>query len=210
MKVLVIGANGQVGKHIVEKLKGTEHEPVAMVRDTNQIPQFEEQGVKTVLGDLEGDFESAFYGIDSVIFAAGSGPNTGADKTILIDQEGAIKAMHLSTFYGVRRFMMLSSVGADRPHLGTDDMKHYLYAKHRADEHLKSTDLNYTIVRPGILTNDAGNGKVEIAEHLSEIGEIPREDVAHSIVHLLDVPAVEYKSYDLVSGEQKIDQLFRT
>ena len=206
MKVLVIGANGKVGKHIVDKLMEADHTPYAMVRDTDQIPQFEEKGVKTVLGDLMRDFEHAFLDMDAVIFAAGSGPNTGADMTIVIDQEGAIKAAEHAQANGVKRYMMLSSIGADRAEEAPDDFKFYLYAKRRADEYLKSTELDYTIVRPGGLTNDKGTGKVTLSERTDQ-GEIPREDVAATLVHLLSVEDSVHESYDLISGEQPIDQL---
>ncbi|MGP4062730.1 SDR family oxidoreductase [Halobacillus litoralis] len=207
MKVLVIGANGKVGKHIINKLNDSEHKPYAMVRDTDQIPQFEELGVATVLGDLEKDFEHAFHGKDAVIFAAGSGPHTGADKTIVIDQEGAIKAADFAKANGVKRYMMLSSIGADRPEQAPDDFKYYLYAKHRADEYVKSTELDYTIVRPGGLTNEKGIGKVDLQKR-TEHGEIPREDVAATLVHLLSVNESVHESYDLISGEKPLNKLF--
>ncbi|MCP3029253.1 NAD(P)H-binding protein [Halobacillus sp. A5] len=207
MRVLVIGANGKVGRHIAYKLKEAHYTPVAMVRSTEQIPQFEEKGIATVLGNLEKDFESAFYNIDAVIFAAGSGPDTGADKTILIDQEGAIKAIERAKHFGVQRFVMLSSMAADRPESGPSGLRHYLYAKHRADEYLKQSGLSYTIVRPGRLTNEEGTGRVQLQEHMNNFGEIPREDAAEAIVRLLSIPKAENKSYDLISGEQSIQEL---
>ncbi|MGP4076066.1 SDR family oxidoreductase [Halobacillus sp. K22] len=206
MKVLVIGANGQVGKHVIHKLTQSSHTPVAMVWDTKQIPQFEELGVETVLGDLEKDFKEAYYGVDGVIFAAGSGPHTGADKTILIDQEGAIKSIEYAKQFGLKRFIMLSSVRSDEPEKGPDAMKHYLYAKHRADEHLKQSGLNYTILRPGQLTNKPGTGKVALEEKLEQDGEIPREDVAETLVYLLSVPRAKQKSFDLISGSTQLEE----
>ncbi|KHE71616.1 SDR family oxidoreductase [Halobacillus sp. BBL2006] len=207
MKVLVIGANGKVGKHIVQKLMDSSHTPVAMVRDPDQVPHFEELGAQTVLGDLEKGFEEAYYGVEAVIFAAGSGPQTGADKTLLIDQEGAIKAVDHAKHFGVQRFVMLSTVGADTPEKGPDGFRHYLYAKHRADEYLKQSGINYTIVRPGSLTNEPGTGKVKLEEHLSEHGEIPREDVAETLAHLLSEPGAENKSFDLISGTKPLDDV---
>lgn len=208
MKVLVIGANGQVGKHVVDKLLADNHEPVAMVRDTDQIPYFEERKAQTVLGDLEKDFEHAYYGIDAVIFAAGSGPHTGADKTIMIDQEGAIKAMKLAKKFGVKRFVMLSSMAADRPEVGPEGLKHYLYSKGRADEYLQSTDLDYTIVRPGGLTDEAGTSQVLVEETINESGSIPREDVAEVLVHSLNTSSSIRKSFDLLSGNTKVSNVF--
>lgn len=208
MKVLVIGANGQVGKHVVDKLLERKHEPVAMVRDTDQIPYFEQKGVQTVLGNLEKEFDHAFHDVEAVIFAAGSGPHTGADKTIMIDQEGAIKSMKLAKLFGVRRFIMLSSMAADRPEIGPEGLKHYLYAKGRADEFLRSTELDYTIVRPGGLTDEKGTSKVKLNETLNERGTIPREDVADVLVQTLNASDSLHKSYDLLSGDTKVANLF--
>ncbi|MBM7554380.1 SDR family oxidoreductase [Thalassobacillus pellis] len=207
MRVLVIGANGKVGKILVKKLKDSAHEPVAMVRDTDQIPQFEDIGVKTVLGDLEKDFDKAFYGIDAAIFAAGSGPHTGPDKTVLIDQEGAIKSVELGERFGLQRFIMLSSMGADDPAAGPKAMQHYLYAKHRADERLENSDLNYTIVRPGGLTNQPGTGKVNLKGKLDEFGSVSREDVAETLAYLLSVPRADKRTFELVNGDQEIGEV---
>ncbi|MFG6121347.1 SDR family oxidoreductase [Thalassobacillus sp. B23F22_16] len=207
VRVLVIGANGKVGKLLIKKLKDSEHVPVAMVRDTNQVPQFEEMGVETVLGDLEGDFSRAYYTIDAVVFAAGSGPNTGPEKTVVIDQEGAIKSVELAKRFGVQRYVMLSSMGADTPGEGPDAMKHYLYAKHRADEYLKQSGLNYTIVRPGGLTNHPGTGKIKFAEKLNEFGSISREDVAETLAYLLSVPRAEHGSFEILEGDTQLEEV---
>lgn len=205
MRVLVIGANGAVGKQTVQKLLKSNHEPVAMVRKTDQIPYFEELGVQTVLADLEKDFEKAFYNIDSVIFAAGSGPHTGPDKTIIIDQEGAIEAADIAKKSGVQKFVMLSSIGADKPK-EAGQIKHYLYAKHRADEHLKQSGLTYTIIRPGGLTNDPGTGKVNLQEKLPEMGWIPREDVASVLVQVLSESKADNKVFEVIEGSEDISE----
>lgn len=206
MRVLVIGANGSVGKQAVEKLKASEHEPVAMVRREEQLSQFEEMGVQPVLADLEKDFEKAYDGIDAVIFAAGSGPNTGPDKTIVIDQEGAIEAIDLAKKHHNERFVLLSSMGADKPK-DAEKIKHYLYAKHRADEYLKNSGLNYTIVRPGGLTDDPGTGKVSLEEKHSSFGQVPREDVASVMVHLIGKPEAANKQWELLEGDTAISEL---
>lgn len=206
MRVLVIGANGAIGKQVVQKLKDTEHEPVAMVRDSDQVAYFEDFGAKTVVADLEQNFEKAFDEIDAVIFAAGSGGHTGADKTIIIDQEGAIESTDLAKKFGVQRFMIVSSMGAGNPK-EAKQIKHYQYAKHRADEHLKQSGLNYTILRPGGLTNEAGTGKVNLQEHISERGTIPREDVAATLVHLLNNSRAENQVFDLLEGETPIENV---
>lgn len=208
MRVLVIGANGAIGKQVVHKLVESEHEPVAMVRDTDQVPYFEKMGAKTVLADLEQNFEKAYHNIEAVVFAAGSGGHTGADKTIIIDQEGAIESIDLAKKFGVQRFMMVSAMRAGNPKEATR-IKHYLYAKHRADEHLKKSGLNYTIVRPGGLTNDPGTGKVKLQQHISEAGTVPREDVAAVLVQLLTSLGAENRILDLLEGETPLTELFR-
>src|SRR5690625_2286539 len=113
MKVLVVGANGQIGHQVVEKLKDKGHDPVAMVRKEEQKEKFEEKGIGTILGDLQEDFSHAFEGVDTVVFAAGSGGDTGADMTIIIDQEGAIESMENAKEAGVDHFIIVSSMGAD-------------------------------------------------------------------------------------------------
>lgn len=204
MKVLVIGANGQVGHQLVEKLKDKGHQPVAMVRKEEQVEKFKEKGIDTVLGDLQKDFSHAFEGVDSVVFAAGSGGDTGADMTVLIDQEGAIESVDNAEKAGVKHFVMLSSMGADAPK-EAEQMQHYLYAKHRADEHLKASALDFTILRPGMLTNDSGTGKVRLFEGGTEIAEIPREDVANVLAHIVDTNKPEGKTYYLHEGDTPVE-----
>ena len=204
MKVLVIGANGQVGHQLVEKLKDKGHQPVAMVRKEEQVEKFKEKGIDTVLGDLQKDFSHAFEGVDSVVFAAGSGGDTGADMTVLIDQEGAIESVDNAEKAGVKHFVMLSSMGADAPK-DAEQMQHYLYAKHRADEHLKASGLDFTILRPGMLTNDSGTGKVRLFEGGTEIAEIPREDVANVLAHIVDTNKPEGKTYYLHEGDTPVE-----
>lgn len=204
MRVLVIGANGQVGHQLVEKLKGKGHQPVAMVRKEEQVNQFKDKGIDTVLGDLQKDFSHAFEGVDSVVFAAGSGGDTGTDMTVLIDQEGAIESVDNAKKAGVKHFVMLSSMGADDPK-NAEQIQPYLYAKHRADEYLRASGLDFTILRPGMLTNDPGTGKVRLFEGGTEIAEIPREDVANVLTHIVDTDKPEGKTYYLHEGDTPVE-----
>ncbi|SDY22241.1 SDR family oxidoreductase [Salimicrobium album] len=209
MKVLIIGAAGKVGRLVVDKLSRTAYTPVAMVRSKKQKETFENQGVTAVMGDLEKDFESAYADVDAVIFAAGSGQDTGAEMTIIIDQEGAIKAVDRAVHFGVQRFVMLSSMAADRPEAGSREIKHYLFAKHRADEYLKNSGIPYTIVRPGPLTSEAGTGKVFLNEHVNGGNSISRDDVASVLVEALMQPKAENRSFDVVEGDTFVEDLFR-
>ncbi|WP_411842894.1 SDR family oxidoreductase [Salinicoccus sp. HZC-1] len=205
MRVLVVGANGQIGHQAVEKLKEKGHDPVAMVRKEEQVAQFKDKGIETVLGDLEKDFSHAFENVDAVVFAAGSGGSTGADKTIIIDQEGAIETVENAKEADVKHFVIVSSLGADAPKKA-EQAKHYMYAKHRADQHLQASGLNYTIVRPGMLQNEAGTGKVKLFEGDPEVANVPREDVAAVLAHIVDKNQPANKIYNLIEGDTPIEE----
>ncbi|MHC0551566.1 SDR family oxidoreductase [Salinicoccus sp. CNSTN-B1] len=208
MRVLVIGANGQIGQMVVSRLKEKGHEPVAMLRKEEQAQAFEDDGIDTVIADLEGDFSHAFEGVDGVIFTAGSGASTGADKTILIDQEGAIEAIDLAKSYELDHFVMVSGLGVENPRGVEGEIRPYLHAKHRADEHLINSGVPYTILRPGLLTNGEGKGTVTFYEYKgeTEYGEIIREDVADVLVKIIGYPP-EDKIYYVVEGETSISQI---
>ncbi|GAB3056378.1 SDR family oxidoreductase [Salinicoccus sesuvii] len=208
MKVLVIGANGQIGKMVVDKLKESEHEPIALLREEAQVEAFENNGVRAVLGDLEQDFSHAFEGIETVVFTAGSGAHTGADKTILIDQEGAMESIDLAEKHGVRHFIMVSGMGVENPRAVEGNMRPYLHAKFRADRHLEQSSVPYTILRPGRLTNGSGKGSVNLYEYKGDVqyGEVPREDVASVLVAIIDSKP-ENKIHYLIEGDIPVAEL---
>lgn len=212
MNVLVIGANGQVGRNIVKELAETNHQATAMVRKEEQIDEMKKLGAThVVLGDLEKDFSEAYEGVDAVIFAAGSGPKTGADKTLTIDLWGSVKAAQYAQEKGVKRFVQLGSVGSDNPDAGGEAMKPYLVAKRTADDLLKTTDLDYTIVRPGALSDEEKSGKIEVSLNGFDSLEgrsIPRADVAHILVDVLDRNNTYHKVFEVLQGDQPAsDQL---
>ncbi len=209
MDVLVIGANGQVGRNIVKELSAKNHNAVAMVRKEEQKAKMEELGAsKVVLADLEEDFSNAFDNVDAVIFAAGSGPKTGPDKTLTIDLWGSVKAAKYAEEKGVKRFVQLGSVGSDNPDAGGEEMKPYLVAKRSADEILQATNLDYTIVRPGPLSDEEKTGKVEVsAEGFNsfEGRSIPRADVANVLVEVLERKNTYGKVFEVLQGEEKAE-----
>lgn len=206
-KVLVAGANGHTGTYIVQMLKENGYYPVAMVRDHAQIPKFESAGIATILADLEDEvsLEEAVKGVDAIIFAAGSGSKTGPEKTIDVDQNGAIRLINVAQNVGVNRFIMLSSMGAD-PNSESERIQHYMRAKGMADEYLQKSKLSYTIVRPGRLTHEKGTGKIQLAAKLQQSGTITREDVARVITTSLDKTNTIGKTFDILNGETPIAQ----
>ncbi|RAZ67726.1 SDR family oxidoreductase [Planococcus maitriensis] len=209
MNVLVIGANGQVGRNIVEELTEKGHGAVAMIRKEEQREEMEKRGAKKiVLGDLEKDFSHAFDDVDAVIFAAGSGPKTGPDKTLTIDLWGSVKAADYAKQKGVKRFVQLGSVGSDDPDAGGEEMKPYLVAKRTADDLLEQSGLDYTIVRPGPLSDDEKTGHIEAATHFEsfENRSIPRADVARTLAEVVDRKNTYGKVFEILQGEAGIAQ----
>lgn len=209
MNILVIGANGKIGQKIVNKIhSNSPHDAIAMVRKESQKEQFEKKGIKTVIGDLEKDFSHAYEGNNAVIFTAGSGGNTGDDKTKAIDQQGAIKAIDLAVQHKYIRFMMVSAFGADfNPSEWPEKMATYYNAKSAADDYLQQTGLNYTIFKPGALTDDEPKGKVDFGERTDErTGSIPRWDVADVLVKCLEADNTYRKSLELLSGPYRIEE----
>ncbi|MBM7702596.1 SDR family oxidoreductase [Metabacillus iocasae] len=211
MKVLVVGANGLTGKHVISLL-AEDHtfEPFAMIRDEKQASGLEAKGAKTVLGDLEKDLSNAVKGMDAIIFAAGSGSKTGDDKTIAIDQEGAKSIIDEAKNQGVTRFVMLSSMGTDAPEQGPEGLQLYLRAKAIADTHLEQSSLQYTIVRPGALTNDQPTGKIDVNEQIKDKSKsISREDVAKVLVQSLKEETTIGKNFEILTGETSIEQALK-
>ncbi|MEH6703256.1 MAG: SDR family oxidoreductase [Galbibacter orientalis] len=198
--VLVAGANGTTGKIVVELLNESQYfSPIAMVRKEEQLKQFQEKGVKTILGDLEEDLAHAVKDVDKVIFAAGS----GGKKVVEVDQEGAKRLIDVSKVAAVKKFVMLSSMGVDNPE-SIAQLKDYLVAKQKADSHLKESGLNYTIVRPGTLKNDAGIGSIALKRNLNKRGEISRADVAQTLVRVLHDDAANNAVFEIIEGDTLI------
>ena len=200
--ILVAGANGSTGKIIVDILQDSDaFEPIAMVRKEEQKEQFEAKHVKTVLADLEEDVSHALTGVDKVIFAAGS----KGRNIIGVDQEGAKKLIDAGEEAGIAKFVMLSSIGADKPWI-SDDLEDYLKAKLNADDHLRDSDLDYSIVRPGRLTDEEATGKIKLAEKLDNYGDISRADVARTLVEVLPDDKMRNQVFELIEGDTSIEK----
>jgi uncharacterized protein YbjT (DUF2867 family) len=204
--ILVIGANGTTGRHIVELLNNVDRYKVkALLRKESQKQNFDSDQVEFFIGDLEKDFSNAFKNIDKVIFAAGSGGSTGDDKTIAVDQEGAKKAIDYAVEHNLDKFVMLSSMGTEQPEQ-VKGLEVYLKAKKEADEYLMSKDIPFSILQPGALTNNEPTHQIKKIEGSAE-GSISREDVAYALVKCLNLETCKNKSITFINGDTPIDKV---
>ncbi len=209
MKVLIAGAHGKTARRLVRMLAEEGHEVRGLVRKEEQMRAVETDGAEPVLVDLEaegveGAVGRAVDGCDAVIFAAGAGPGSGAARKETMDYGGAVKLILAAEAHDARRYLMLSSMGAGDPEAGSEAMKPYLRAKARADERLQESALEYTIIRPGSLTNDEGTGRIEAAESLGRRGEISRDDVARTFAEALEMENTYGKTFEILAGDTPV------
>ncbi len=213
MKIIVFGANGQIGKIFIDKIKKEgKHEVTAAVRKEEQVKEFQANGVNAQLTDLEGsvnELAELIKGFDAVVFTAGSGGKTGPDKTLLVDLDGAVKTMEAAMEVGTKRYLMVSALQSNNRENWNKKIKPYYVAKHYADRCLMESSLDYTIVRPGGLTNDPGKGKVAVGQQL-ERGQVSREDVAAVLLACVDDDSTIGKAFDLTEGEDSIARALET
>jgi uncharacterized protein YbjT (DUF2867 family) len=148
----------------------------------------------------------AVEGCDAIVFAAGAGPGSGNERKETMDYGGAVKLIEAAEKRGVRRYLMLSTTGADDPESRDEKMRPYLEAKGKADERLRNSSLDYTIIRPGRLTDDAGTGSVDAAESLGRYDEISREDVARAFTATLEAENTYGKTFEILSGDNPIEE----
>lgn len=199
--ILVVGATGTTGKKVVGLLKTSQYfEPVAMVRKESQVDEFLVQDIKTVVGDLAEDVSHTVLGIDKIVFAAGS----GGKNVVEVDQEGGKKIIDAAKAGGIRKFVMLSSMGADQPEK-VPELKEYLEAKQNADKYLQASSVPYVIIRPGILTNEKGTGKIQMAKSVDKQGSISREDVAKVLIKALNDDGPANEVFEIIAGNDLIN-----
>lgn len=212
MHVLVIGATGGIGRLLAPLLVGDGHQVRALVRDPDKAADLTAAGIEVAPGDLADPDASALTeaatGVDALVFTAGSGAATGKDMTLLIDLHGAVRAVDAAEAAGASRFVIVSSMSADDPWKGGADaaaMAPYYAAKHAADRLVVASGLDWTIVRPGRLTDEDPTGEVAVGQpHLPAelVGDrtIPRADVAAVVAACLPVPSTVGATFELLSG----------
>jgi uncharacterized protein YbjT (DUF2867 family) len=206
MDVLVVGAHGKIGLRLLRLLAERGDKARGLIRKPEQAADLEAADAEAVVCDLEAtdDISGAVGKADAIVFSAGAGPGSGPERKKTVDQGGAVKSIEAAKKNGIARFLIVSSMGAADPPEGDEGMAPYLRAKAAADRALAESGLDYTIVRPGMLTDDPGSGKIEVAERLGRRGRIPRDDVAATLVACLEQPNTIGKTFELLSGDEEI------
>ena len=204
--VAVVGGHGQVARHLHPALVRRGHTPVALVRQDSYRAELEGLGVQVRLLDIEQQdadaFAEAFAGCDAVVFAAGGGPDGNIERKRTVDLEGSLKSIEGARRAGIDRFVQISAISVDDP--VPDDTapvwRAYVEAKRDADAALRESDLDWTIIRPGLLTDDPPTGSVDLGEAVGR-SQVPRADVAEVVAAVLDDPRASHRQWNLVSGD---------
>jgi nucleoside-diphosphate-sugar epimerase len=209
VNVAIAGAHGKIALRLARLLVAGGDRVTGLMRNPDHAGEVSQAGASPVICDLEQatveEIATAVEGADAVVFAAGAGAGSGADRKLTMDRDGAIKLLRAATAAGAARYLMVSAVGAEDPPGGDAVFEVYLRAKAEADEAVTASDRDWTIVRPGGLTDDPGTGNVRI-DPTPFRGTVPRDDVASVLARLLSDPRSTRRVLYLNSGERPIEQ----
>ena len=209
MRVVVFGASGGVGSRAVALLVAGGHEVVGVVRRTQSVGDLEAAGARAVVADVvDSDLAPVFEDADAVIWALGARFATdGPDGAVRIDGAGAQRAIAAAEASGVRRWVQVSSLMADRPESGPPFLLPFLTAKGAADAALLAGPMTVTVLRPSGLTDEPGEGTVQAAEHLrpddwggDRSPMVSRQDIAAIAVACAVDGLGAGRAYDIVGG----------
>jgi uncharacterized protein YbjT (DUF2867 family) len=212
MNIFVAGGHGKIGLRLLQLAAQRGDQARGLIRDPGQSADLEAVGAEPVVADWEAgdDITPLVAGADAVVFAAGAGPGSGPERKRSVDYGGAVKLIEAAKANGVSRYVIVSSMGADDPASAPEQMRPYQEAKAGADEALRESGLDFTIVRPGMLTDDSGTGLIDAAPKLGRRGSIPRDDVAAVLLATLDEPSTIGKTFEVLSGEAPIHEAVRS
>jgi len=206
MRIVIAGGHGKIAL-LLERLLADRGDHVSgLIRNPAQAGDVRAAGAEAVVCDLEsataGDVAALLSGADAVVFAAGAGPGSGVPRKDSVDRGASVLLADAAVQAGVRRFVQISSMGAGQPpRPGGDEVwAAYIAAKTAAEDDLRGRDLDWTILRPGGLSDDAGTGRVQLAHPPVRPGKVPRADVAAVIAALLDTPGTRHQTLELVGG----------
>jgi uncharacterized protein YbjT (DUF2867 family) len=211
MDVVVAGGHGKVALQLLRLLAERGDRARALIRNPGQSADLEAAGAEPVVCDMEAEEDLGPFveGADAVVFAAGAGPGSGPERKRTVDLGAAVKLIEAARSKGIRRYVMVSAIGVSRPETVSDAMRPYYEAKAEADRRLAESGLDWTIVRPGRLTDDPGTGRVLAGEDIGG-GEIPRADVAATLAAVLETDSTIGKAFDLIGKDTPIDEAVRS
>ncbi len=204
MNVVIVGGHGQIAMRLAKILAERGDSPRGIIRKTEQADDLEKIGAEPIVLDIENvdDIDDGFAGADAVVFAAGAGAGSGPARKLTVDYGGAVKSVDAAIAKEIRRFVIVSAIGANHPERWSDEMKPYYEAKADADKFVAESGLDYTIVRPGRLTDEPGTGRVSVDGGGS--GSVSRDDVALVLAELLRADNSIGKAFDLLGGETPV------
>src|SRR5829696_2362772 len=207
VKVAIAGGHGQIALLLARRLRERGDAVVSLVRDPDSAEDERRARGEPVTVDLEranpAEVARAVAGTDAVVFAAGAGPGSGAARKETMDYGGAVKLIAAAKQAGVGRYVIVSSMGADSDLPGDDTFSVYQRAKGRADDAVRASGLDGTVVRPGSLTNDPGTGRVHLGERVPR-GQVTRDDVAAVLAAVIASPNTIGRTVDLIGGDTPV------
>lgn len=210
MRVVIAGGHGKIALVLERLLADRGDSPVGLVRNPAHAEDLLAIGAEPVVCDLEraevDEVAAHIKDADAVVFAAGAGPGSGADRKDTVDRAAAVLLADAAERAGVRRYLLVSSMGADRaPSPGTDDIwAAYIRAKAAAEDEVRSRDLEWTVLRPGGLTDDPATGLVRLAPPSIGGGRVTRTDVAAVLLALVDEPRTSGLTLELLNGDDPV------
>lgn len=211
MDVLIAGGHGRIARRLVRLLARDGHMARGLIRNPEHAADIEADGGVAVLCDLERDDVAPHTaGADAIVFAAGAGPGSDAERKRTVDLGAAVKCVEAAEALGVARFVIVSSIGAHAPNAGPEAMRPYLRAKAEADARVAASSLDWTIVRPGSLQDDPGTGLVDVSTELGRRGPVPRDDVALVLAETLQSPGTIGLTFEVFSGETHAREAVRS
>ncbi|HYI58061.1 MAG TPA: SDR family oxidoreductase [Microlunatus sp.] len=213
LRVVFAGGHGQIALLAQRRLAAEGHQPVGLIRNSDHAEELRAIGAEPIVFDLENqtaaELAEIVAGADALVFAAGAGPGSGSARKMTVDRDGAILLADAAELAGIRRYVVISAMAADDFIVGSEEVfQIYLRAKAEADEIIRSRDLDWTIVRPGGLTDDPATGNVLVGARTGR-GQIPRDDVAAVVTRLVVDGTGVRSQFELISGDTPVAEALR-
>jgi uncharacterized protein YbjT (DUF2867 family) len=208
--VVVAGGHGKIGQRLLRLLAERGDRARGLIRNSDHSADLEALGAEPVVCDMEreDDLGPFVEGADAAVFAAGAGPGSGPERKRTVDLGAAVKLIDACKSVGIDRYVIVSSIGADHPEQASGPMRPYLDAKAEADRALQASGLDFTIVRPGMLTDEPGSGRIRAGEDLGR-DQVSRDNVAATLAEVLGAANTVGLTFVLLDGDTPIEQAVR-